>query len=65
MISELTYKRNKSYITYSMRTLIMTRLIALICGITSMNEINQNFNKDEVIKNLSTTWNQTLKEVPD
>ena len=43
----------------------MTRLIALICGITSMTEINQNFNKDEAIKTLSTICNQTLKEVPD
>ena len=66
MFSELTDKRNKSYITYKMRTIIMTRLYALICGITTMTKISStSFNKDETIKNLSSICNQTLKEVPD
>ena len=66
MISELTDKRNKSYIKYKMRTLILTRLFALICGITTMTEISSSkFNKEETIKNLSSICNQTLKEVPD
>lgn len=66
LISELSDKRNKSYITYKMRTIIMTRLFVLICGITTMTEIgSSNFNKEETIKNLSSICNQNLKEIPD
>lgn len=65
MISELTDKRNKSYIKYKIKTLIITRLFALICGITSMTNINDNFNKEHAIKNLSSICKQTLKEIPD
>lgn len=65
LMSELTDKRHKSYIKYNMKSLIMTRLLALICGITSMTEINSSFNKEEAIKNLSIICNQNLKEVPD
>ena len=67
LFSELTDKRNKSYITYNMKTIIMTRLLALICGITTMTEINNTdkFNTEETIKNLSSICNQTLKEIPD
>ena len=65
LISELADKRNKSYIKYKMKTLIITRLLALLCGITTMTQINDKFNKEDAIKNLSSICNQTLKEVPD
>lgn len=66
LFSELTDKRNKSYITYKMKTIIMTRLFALICGITTMTEIgSSSFNAEETIKNLSTICDQKLKEIPD
>lgn len=65
IISKLTDKRNKSYITYNIRSLIMTRLIALICGITTMTEINNTFNTESAIKNLASICNQNLKEIPD
>ena len=65
LFSNLTDKRHKSYITYKMRTIIMTRLLSLICGITTMKGINQKFNTDEAIENLSSICNQELKEVPD
>lgn len=65
MFSKLTDKRHKSYITYNMRTIIMTRLIALICGITTMTGINDGFNKEEAIKNLSAICDQELNEIPD
>lgn len=66
LLSELTDKRNKSYITYKMRTIIMTRLFALICGITTMTEIGSStFNKEETIKNLSSICNENLKEIPN
>ena len=65
MLSELTDKRHKSYITYNMRTIIFTKLIALICGITTMTGINNKFNTEEAIKNLSIICKESLKEIPD
>lgn len=65
MFSNLTDKRNKSYITYKMRTIIMTRLFSLLCGITTMTGINNEFNTEEAIKNLSTICNQELDEIPN
>ncbi len=65
MFSSLTDKRHKSYITYKMRTIIMTRLVALLCGITTMKEINSTFKTEEAIKNLSILCNQDLEEIPD
>lgn len=65
LFNNLTDKRHKSYIIYKMRTIIMTRLFALICGITTMTEITTTFNKDDAIKNLSLICDQDLKEIPD
>lgn len=65
LISKLNDKRHKSYIKYNIRTIIMTRLFALLCGITTMTEINSTFNTEEAIKNLSSICNQNLDEIPD
>lgn len=65
LFNKLTDKRHKSYIIYKMRTIIITRLFALICGITTMTEINSTFNKEDAIKNLSKICNQELNEIPN
>ena len=65
LFSTLTDKRHKSYITYDIKAIIMTRLLALLCGLTTMSDINKEFNTDEAIKNLSIICNQNLKEIPD
>lgn len=65
LLDTLTDKRHKSYIKYGIRTLILTRIFALLCGITSMNEMNNSFNKDEAITNLSSICNENLSELPD
>ena len=65
LLEKLTDKRHQSYIKYNIKTLILTKLFALLCGITSMNEINSNFNKETAIDNLSKICNQELDEVPD
>lgn len=64
MINKLNDKRHKSYCKYNMRAIVMTRLFALICGITSMNDMTNQFNTTEAIKNLSSICGQELKEVP-
>lgn len=65
LINKLTDKRHKGYIKYKIRTIIMVRLFALICGITTMNEMTRKFNTQEAIKNLSSICNQELEEIPN
>lgn len=64
MFSSLTDKRHTGYTKYKMLTIVFTRLIALICGITTMNEIEDSFNTIETRKNLSTICGQELDEIP-
>lgn len=62
---ELTDTRNQSYITYSMKTVCVTRLFGLLCGLTSLNNISKDiFNTDICIQNLSTICKQNLNELP-
>lgn len=65
MFDNLTDIRNKSYITYKMKTICVTRLFGLLCGLTSMTDISSDkFNSDSCIKNLSIICNQNLEELP-
>lgn len=65
MFDKLTDTRNKSYVTYSMKTICVTRLFGLLCGLTSLNDISKDkFNTDICIKNLSTICKQDLNELP-
>ena len=62
--NKLTDIRNKSYITYDMKTICVTRLFGLLCGLTSMISITDNFNIEATIKNLSDICNTKLNELP-
>ena len=42
----------------------MTRLLALLCGITTMTNINTEFKTEDAINNLSKICNQNIKEIP-
>ena len=65
MFENLTDVRNKSYVTYKMKTICVTRLFGLLCGLTTMTDISSNnFNTDNCIKNLSKICGQTLEEIP-
>lgn len=65
MFSNLTDARNKSYITYEIKTICVTRLFSLLCGLTTMTDISSDtFNTDNCIKNLSKICGQDLKELP-
>lgn len=62
MFNELTDIRNQSYVTYEMKTICVTRLFGLLCGLTTMTDISSDkFNSDNCIKNLSKICNQNLK----
>ena len=65
MFNNLTDSRHQSYVTYSMKTICVTRLFPLLYGITTMTDISSDtFNTDNCIKNLSKICNQDLKELP-
>lgn len=65
MFESLTDTRNQSYVTYKMKTICVTRLFGLLCGLTTMTDISSDdFNSDNCIKNLSNICNQDLEELP-
>ena len=65
MFDTLTDTRNQSYVTYKMKTICVTRLFGLLCGLTTMTDISSDdFNSDNCIKNLSKICNQDLEELP-
>lgn len=48
-----------------MKTICVTRLFGLLCGLTSLNDISKDrFNTDICIQNLSTICKQNLNELP-
>ena len=62
---ELTDVRHQSYVTYNMKTICVTRLFGLICGLTSLSNISSDeFNTEICIKNISTICNTRLSELP-
>lgn len=59
---KLTNVRHQSY---NMRTICVTRLFGLICGLTSLSNISSDeFNTDTCIKNISNIWTAKLAEFP-
>ena len=62
--SNLTDVRNKSYVTYNMKTICVTRLFGLLCGITSISSISDDLNTDATIKNISQICKTKLEELP-
>ena len=62
---ELTDVRHQSYVTYNMKTICVTRLFGLICGLTSLSNISSDdFNTDACITNISNICNTKLSELP-
>lgn len=62
---DLTDVRNQSYVTYNMKTICVTRLFGLICGLTALSNISSDeFNTDICIKNISNICNTNLTELP-
>lgn len=65
MFANLTDNRNQSYVTYYMKTICVTRLFGLICGLTTITGISSDkFNTDCCIRNLSNICGQDLTELP-
>ena len=61
----LTDIRHQSYVTYNMKTICVTRLFGLLCGLTSLSNISSDeFNIDICIENISTICQTKLNELP-
>lgn len=48
-----------------MKTIVLVRLLALVCGIVSMNEMNEKFNKDEIIENIRIITGEDIDSIPN
>ena len=64
MFDNLSDSRQQGKITYSMKSICITRLFALLCGIASMNSLTNKFNNENVINNLSKIINEELNDLP-
>ena len=52
--NNLSDTRHQSYVTYNMKTICVTRLFGLLCGLTSLSTISDDdFNSELCIKNIS------------
>lgn len=60
----LTDLRNQSYVKYKMKVIFIVRLMALMCGIKSMQELTREFNTEETIKNIAQICGLELEEIP-
>lgn len=63
MFDNLTDARQQGKVTYSMKTICVTRLFALLCGITTMNSITNKFHNENTINNLSKIINTELSDL--
>ena len=64
MFDNLTDARQQGKVTYTMKTICVTRLFALLCGITTMNSLTNKFDNENTIDNLSKIINADLSDLP-
>ena len=65
MFNNLTNTRNQSYVTYKTKTICATRLLGLLCVLTTMTDISyDDFNSDICVKILSKICNQIFEKLP-
>lgn len=63
-LKNLTDKRKQGYVKYDMATITMVRLLGAVCGLTSMNQITNQLNTEEAIKNIGDFLGTELKDIP-
>lgn len=62
--NNLTDTRHQSYVEYNMKTICVTKLFGLLCGIASMKGIDDEFNTFQTLDNLSLILLEQLKDIP-
>ena len=60
----LTDTRHQSYVEYQMAVITVTRLLGLLCGITSMRNTTEKFNTEEAIENIRKLLGIEIEEIP-
>jgi len=63
-LDNLTDTRNQSYVTYDIKVCLVVRILALCCGIQSINKLGDDFNTDETIENINHILNENYIELP-
>ena len=64
-IEEIEDPRNTAYITYTQSDLVLLGILKNVCSVESMRSMEENFNEDTCIHNLSKiTGDPNLKEIP-
>ena len=56
--------KNASYITYSGKVILMTRILSSVFYISSMRKSSEEFNSDKVIQNIGYLCDEELEELP-
>ena len=64
MFDQLTDLRQLGKVTYSMKSICVTRFFALLCSLTSMNSMTNKLNTNISITNLSKIINEELSDLP-
>jgi len=64
MLGNLTDVRHQSYIDYSMKVVIVTRLLALLSGINTMDGITDKMYDENTVKNISNIVSEKIDEMP-
>ena len=59
----LTDTRHQSYVEYQMSVITVTRLMGLLCGITSMRNTTEKFNTEEAIENIGKLLGIEIEEI--
>ena len=57
--------RQKGKVTYSIKLIVLVRLLALVCGVKTMREINEKFNTEEAIENVKLITGEDIESIPD
>ena len=63
-LNEVRDPRHQSYITYSNRVIMVTRILSAIFYISSMRKASEEFNSSMVIKNIGQMCHEELEELP-
>ena len=63
-LNEVRDPRNQSYITYSNRVIMMTRILSAIFYISSMRKSSEELNASMVINNIGQLCHEELEEIP-
>lgn len=63
-IEKVTDKRNKSYVTYEMKVIMIVQILGYVSEQKSMRSMSSNFNTEEMIENIGKILEVDIEELP-